>query len=76
MTLLFLKNTISFGSLIAGLSTAGGLGLLILFTRNNDKKDTAIVLSILVGVSTLVGLILQYNVFGINKIFSIFGLNL
>ncbi|MBR6302165.1 arsenic efflux protein [bacterium] len=76
MTLLFLKNTISFGSLIAGLSTAGGLGLLILFTKNNDKKDTAIVLTILVGVSTIVGLILQYNVFGINKIFSIFGLDL
>ena len=76
MTLLFLKNTISFGSLIAGLSTAGGLGLLILFTKNNDKKDTAIVLTILVGVSTIVGLILQYNLFGINKIFSIFGLDL
>jgi hypothetical protein len=76
MTLLFLKNTISFGYHIAGLSTAGGLGLLILFTKNNDKKDTAIVLTILVGVSTLVGLILQYNVFGINKIFNIFGLEL
>ena len=76
MTLLFLKNTISFGSLIAGLSTAGGLGLLILFTKNNDKKDTALILTILVGVSTIIGLILQYNVFGINKIFSIFGLDL
>ena len=76
MTLLFLKNTISFGSLIAGLSTAGGLGLLILFTKNNDKKDTALILSILVAVSTIVGIILQYNVFGINKIFSIFGLDL
>ena len=76
MTLLFLKNTISFGSLIAGLSTAGGLGLLILFTKNNDKKDTAIVLTILVAVSTITGLILQYNVFGINKIFRIFGLDL
>ena len=74
MTLLFIKHTISFGSLIAGLSTAGGLGLLILFTKNNDKKDTAIVLSILVAVSTVVGLILQYNVFGINKIFNLFGI--
>lgn len=76
MTLLFLKHTISFGALIAGLSTSGGLGLLILYTKNKDKKDTAIILSILVGISTLVGLILQYNVFGINKIFSIFGLEL
>ncbi len=76
MTLLFLKHTISFGSLIAGLSTSGGLGLLILFTKNNDKKDTAIIIGILVAVSTSVGLILQYNVFGINKIFSVFGLDL
>lgn len=76
MTLLFLKHTISFGSLIAGLSTSGGLGLLILFTKNNDKKDTAIIIGILVAISTIVGLILQYNVFGINKIFSVFGLDL
>ncbi len=76
MTLLFLKNTISFGSLIAGLSTAGGLGLLILFTKNNDKKDTAIIITILVAVSTIVGLILQYNLFGVNKIFTIFGLDI
>lgn len=76
MTLLFLKNTISFGSLIAGLSTSGGLGLLILFSKNNDKKDTAIIIGILVAVSTIVGLILQYNVFGINKIFTIFGLDI
>ena len=76
MTLLFIKHTISFGSLIAGLSTSGGLGLLILFTKNNDKKDTAIMLTILVAVSTIVGLILQYNIFGINKIFEIFGMQI
>lgn len=76
ITLLFIKHTISFGSLIAGLSTSGGLGLLILFTKNNDKKDTAIILGILIAVSTVVGLILQYNVFGINKIFEIFGLQI
>jgi len=74
MTLLFLKHTISFGALIAGLCTSGGLGMLILYTKNNDKKDTAIILTILVAVSSIVGLILQYNVFGINNILSIFGL--
>jgi hypothetical protein len=52
------------------------LGLLILFTKNNDKKDTAIMLTILVAVSTIVGLILQYNIFGINKIFEIFGMQI
>ncbi|MBQ8458918.1 arsenic efflux protein [bacterium] len=74
MTLLFIKHTISFGALIAGLSTSGGLGLLILFTRNNDKKDTAIILTILVAVSTVVGLIFQYNIFGINNLLNILGI--
>lgn len=74
ITLLFLKHTISFGSLIAGLSTSGGLGLLILFNKNNDKKDTAIIISLLIVISSLIGLFLQYNVFGINGLFSAFGI--
>lgn len=76
LTILFLKNTISFGSLIAGLSSAGGLGLLILFKKNNDIKDTIIILSIMILVSTVIGLLLQYNVFNINKIFTIFGIQI
>ena len=76
LTILFIKHTISFGSLIAGLSSAGGLGLLVLLTKNNDKKDTAIILSILICVSSIVGLVLQYNLFGINKLFSIFGITI
>lgn len=76
LTILFIKHTISFGSLIAGLSTSGGLGMLVLFNKNNDKKDTAIILTILIVVSSIVGLIFQYNVFNINKIFSIFGIEI
>ncbi len=76
LTILFLKHTISFGSLIAGLSSAGGLGLLVLFNKNNDKKDTAIIIGILIAVSSITGLILQYNLFNINKLFSIFGIQL
>lgn len=73
-TILYMKQTISFGSLIAGLCSAGGLGLLVLLKRNNDKKDTALILGIMVIISTIIGLILQYNWFGINKIFSVFGI--
>lgn len=76
LTLLFIKHTISFGSLIAGLSSAGGLGLLVLLTKNNDKKDTAIILGILVAVSSVIGLILQYDVFHISKLFNIFGMQI
>ena len=76
LTILYLKHTISFGSLIAGLCSAGGLGVLVLLKRNNDKKDTALILGIMVVISTVIGLILQYNVFGINKIFSVFGIEI
>ncbi len=74
LTMLFLKHTISFGSLIAGLSSSGGLGLLVLLNKNKDKKDTAIIIAIMVIASSIAGLILQYNLFNINKIFSIFGI--
>ena len=76
LTVLFLKHTISFGSLIAGLSSAGGLGLLVLFNRNNDKKDTTIIITILIAISSVTGLILQYNFLNINRLFSIFNINL
>jgi hypothetical protein len=74
LTILYMIHTLSFGSLIAGLCSAGGLGVLVLLKRNNDKKDTAIIFGIMVAVSTIIGLLFQYNVFGINKIFSVFGI--
>lgn len=76
LTVLFVKNTISFGSLIAGLCTSGGLGILVLFKKNRDIKDTAIIISTLVIVGTVTGLIFQYNLFNINNLFRIFGIQL
>lgn len=76
LAMLFVKNTISFGSLLAGLCTSGGLGILVLLRRNGDKKDTVIILSILVITATIIGLVFQYNLFHINNVFSIFGIQL
>ena len=73
LTMLFVKNTISFGSLVAGLCTSGGLGILVLLRRNGDKKDTAVILSLLVLVGTIMGLIFQYNIFHINDLFTALG---
>lgn len=76
LTMLFVKNTISFGSLLAGLCTSGGLGILVLLRRNGDKKDTVIILATLVIIGTIIGLLFQYNVFNINDIFSFIGIKL
>ncbi len=76
LAMLFVKNTISFGSLLAGLCTSGGLGILVLLRRNGDKKDTAIIISILVITATIIGLVFQYNLFHINNVFSMFGIQL
>lgn len=76
LTILFVKNTISFGSLLAGLCTSGGLGVLVLLKKNNDKKDTAIIITTLIIVGTVLGLIFQYNLFNINNIFSVFDIKL
>ena len=64
LTMLFVKNTISFGSLVAGLCTSGGLGILVLLKRNGDRKDTLIILGALILVGTVIGIALQY--FGFN----------
>ena len=59
LAMLFVKNTISFGSLFAGLCTSGGLGILVLLRKNCDKKDTAIILATLVIVGTVFGILMQ-----------------
>jgi hypothetical protein len=76
LTILFIKHTISFGALIAGLSSAGGLGILVLLNKNNDKKDTAIIIAILLATSSILGLLIQYNIFNINHLFKIFGIEI
>lgn len=76
LTMLFVKNTISFGSLVAGLCTSGGLGILVLLRKNGDKKDTLMILGLLVFVGTILGLIFQYNVFNINGLFSAIGIKI
>ena len=44
ITEVYLKGGITFGSAIAGLSASGGLGLLVLFKENKDRKETALII--------------------------------
>jgi len=60
ITQLYLQGAISYGAVIAGLSASGGLGILVLFKEDSDKKDILKVISLLFGISLLAGLIIQY----------------
>lgn len=59
VVMLYLKSIIGFGSMIAGLSTNAGLGLLVLFKNNENLKDSFKIVGILVLISIISGLLLQ-----------------
>jgi hypothetical protein len=59
ITELYLKNVIGFGPTIAGLAAGGGLGLLVLYREERNKKIFLKVLAMLYGISVLSGLIIQ-----------------
>lgn len=60
ITELYLKNVITYGSVIAGLCASGGLGTLILFREEKNKKNVFKVLALLFGISVVAGLTIQY----------------
>lgn len=48
------------GTMIAGLCASGGLGLLVLFKEEKDKKEVLRILFLLFGISVLAGYTIQY----------------
>lgn len=59
IAMMFLKGVISFGSVISGLSAGAGLGLLILFRKNKDIKNTVLIIAILLITSISAGILIQ-----------------
>ena len=59
ITQIYLKGAISFGSAIAGLSASGGLGLLVLLKENKDRKETALIIGLLILISLTAGILLN-----------------
>ena len=59
LTQLYLENIISVGAMIAGLLVNSGIGILILFRVNKNKKENFTILSILYMVGILSGIILD-----------------
>ncbi|MCX6760984.1 MAG: arsenic efflux protein, partial [Candidatus Nealsonbacteria bacterium] len=60
ITGLYLKGLITYGSVVAGLCASAGLGILILFREEKDKKNVFTIISLLFGISVLAGLVIQY----------------
>jgi hypothetical protein len=60
ITELYLQGAITYGSVIAGLCASGGLGILILFKEEKDRKQVFYIIGLLFGLSVLAGLIVQY----------------
>lgn len=59
LVLMFIKGTISFGAMMSGLMTSAGIGLLVLLKNNKNKKDTLLILSILVIVGYISGILIE-----------------
>lgn len=59
ITELFLSNTISYGSMIAGLLTGSGIAILLLFKINKNKKENFTILSIIYFVGVFSGIIID-----------------
>ncbi len=59
ITMLYIQHAISFGSVIAGLSSSAGLGLIILLKKNDNIKDTSFIIGILLFISIIAGIALQ-----------------
>ena len=63
ITLMYLKGAIGFGSVISGLCSSAGLGLLVLLKKNTSLKDSAKIILMLLCVSIFWGIVIQtvYN---------------
>ncbi len=60
LTQLYLEEVISFGSMIGGLLVGSGIGILILFRVNENKKENIKILTILYTISVLCGILVDF----------------
>ena len=57
ITELYLSNAIGFGSLISGLLTGAGVGILVLFKTNKNMKENLFILLTIYGIGVLIGVL-------------------
>lgn len=58
VTQLYLQGAMGIGGAMAGLLTGSGVGLLVLFRVNHDKKENLKILGLLYGIGVLAGIII------------------
>jgi len=59
ITMMYIKGAISFGSVIAGLSSGAGLGLLVLYKKNTSLKNSVCITLVLLAFSIFSGILFQ-----------------
>ena len=59
ITMMYIKGAISFGSVISGLSSGAGLGLLVLYKKNSSLKNSVFVTLVLLTFSIFAGILFQ-----------------
>jgi hypothetical protein len=62
ITEIYLRGLISYGSVIAGLCSSVGLGLLVLFREERSRKNFFFIVSLLFAISVFSGLLIQLAV--------------
>ena len=60
ITKLYLASSITFGSLIAGLLTNSGIGILVLFKSNKNFKENLTILGILYLIGIIFGILINF----------------
>lgn len=59
ITQLFLKGAMSFGAMMAGLLVNAGVGVLVLFRVNHNRKENLQIVGLLYGIGVAAGLVLE-----------------
>ncbi len=59
-TELYISGSLSFASAVAGLSSGAGLGLIVLFRMNRNKKECFLIVAVLYLCAALSGIILNF----------------
>ena len=60
LTQLYVKGAMSFGALMSGLFVNAGVGLLILFRVNHDRKDNLRIVGLLLGIGIVAGILIGF----------------